>query len=264
MDTTTSDGGAGIPAEPTQASEAVQAEENVDQVITKDENGTPTLEPATSAQSADEEAVSEETKEEPQEAQADEFDAEAYAKKKGIDLSKADPKTLVKMQYEAEKRMHEATAKAKELETAAVSQVPLDYTGDPNLDALNQQVNTLLIKNNVNDFFNRNPDAREFESKMAEIVTQRPHLQNDLDALYALARTDPNRDEELKAQGGKQALTNLAQKQQQIPPGANATNSGVYESSQITPGNVYELIDKNDQAWFQKNYKAINKAISGK
>ena len=75
---------------------------------------------------------------------------------------------------------------------------------------------------------------------------------------------DPSREAELKQAGGRQALENLAQKQQQIPPGADATNSGVYESQTINPRNVYELVDKNDQVWFEKNHDAISKAIAGK
>lgn len=261
MDTTTNDGGA--QAQPDNTSTAVTTEgHNADQVITTDSNGTPTMEPVTS-QSESAEAAPEPEKESEAQATAEPTDdVESWAKEKGLPLD--DPVKLAKMYRDAEKKMHEATSKARELETATVAQAPLEYTGNPDVDSLTAQVNTLLIKNNVNDFFSNNPQAREYESKMAEIVTQRPHLQNDLDALYALARTDPSREAQIKQDGGREALTNLAQKQQQIPPGTNATNSGVYASSQINPQNVYDLIDKNDQAWFQKNYDTINKAISGK
>lgn len=264
MDTTTTDGGA--QAQP-QDSAAVTTEPG-DMLITTDEQGAPTLkpvddptQPVTSSESADE-AVSEDLSTETQASETTEPSVEEWAKSKNLPLD--DPVKLAKMYRDAEKRMHEATEKARELETATVAQAPVDYTGDPGYDSLAQSVNTLLIQNNVRDFFSDNPEARQFESKMAEIVTQRPHLQNDLDALYALARTDPNREAELKASGGREALTNLAQKQQQIPPTAGATNSGVYESQQISPQNVYELVDKNDQAWFEKNHEAISRAMSGK
>jgi phage portal protein BeeE len=265
MDTTTTDGGA--QAQP-QDSAAVTTEPG-DMVITTDDNGAPTLQPVeetvTSSVEADatDEAVSQETQATVTDTKdSDESSVEEWAKSKGLPLD--DPVKLAKMYRDAEKRMHEATEKARELETATVAQVPVDYTGDPGYDTLAQSVNTLLIQNNVRDFFSDNPEARNFESKMAEIVTQRPHLQNDLDALYALARTDPGREAELKQAGGREALTNLAQKQQQIPPTAGATNSGVYESQQISPQNVYELVDKNDQEWFEKNHAAISKAMSGK
>lgn len=260
MDTTTPDGGA-EQAQPT-TTEAVTTGQNADQVITTDSNGTPELQPVTS-QSESVEAAPEPEAEQPTEpvAQAPADDVEEWAKKKGISLE--DPKKIAQMYRDAEKKMHEASAKARELEQATIAAQTLDYTGDDDRDNLAQTVNQLLIQNNVRDFFGNNPEAREYESKMAEIVTQRPHLKNDLDALYALAKTDPSRETELKQAGGREALTNLAQKQQQVPPGANATNSGVYESQTITPRNVYDLIDKNDQAWFEKNHDAINKAISG-
>lgn len=261
MDTTTSDGGGTDVSQPT-TTEAVEGH-NEDQVITTDDNGTPTLESTSQAQDASE-AVSEETTEAPAEesteAQAD--DVEEWAKKKGLPLD--DPVKLAKMYRDAEKRMHDATERQRELETASVAQVPLDYTGDPSYDSLAQNVNTLLVQNKVRDFFSDNPEARQFESKMAEIVTQRPHLQNDLDALYALARSDPSREAELKQAGGREALTNLAQKQQNVPPAAGATNSGSYASQTITPQNVYQLVEQNDQDWFEKNHKAISKAMSGK
>lgn len=261
MDTTTTDGGA--QAQP-QDSAAVTTEHNADQVITTDAQGTPVMEPVTSQAQDASEAVSEEAEapaEAPQaETQAD--DVSEWAEKKGLPLD--DPVKLAKMYRDAEKRMHEATEKARELETASVAQVPVDYTGNPEIDTLAQSVNTLLVQNKVRDFFSDNPDARQFESKMAEIVTERPHLQGDLDALYALARNDPNREAELREAGGKEALTNLAQKQQQVPPAAGATNSGSFASQTITPQNVYQLVDSNDQAWFEKNHDAISKAMSGK
>ena len=264
MDTTIPDGGTQVE-QPTQESEAVTPGYNADQVITTDNNGTPDLAPVTSQSESAPEAA--EAPQEPAQATAEPAADEtvAWAEKKGLKINpnNATEVKLAQMQREAERKMHEASAKARELENT-VTQVPVDVTGDPQYDTLAQSVNQLLIQNSVRDFFSNNPEARDYESKMAEIVTQRPHLRNDLDALYALAKTDPSRETELKQQGGKEALENLAQKQQQIPPGANATNSRVYESSQINPQNVYDLVDRNDQAWFEKNYDAIQKAMSGK
>ena len=267
MDTTTSDGGA--TAQPTQPTEAVTTDYNADQVITSDDNGTPTLESVTSqddqtqapsAPAVDDDTSSEETA--PTQATSSEEDIKDWAAKKGLPLE--DPVKLAQMYRDAEKKMHEATSKAREFNNAVINQPLVDFTGNPIVDQLASQVNQLTIQSKVQSFFDSTPEAREFEGKMAEIVIERPHLQNDLDALYALARNDPSREDELKREGGRQALTNLAQKQQAIPPSAGATNSQSYETAAITPSNVYDLIDKNDQAWFQKNYSAINKAISGK
>lgn len=264
MDTTTTDGGDAQASQPDTSAAVTTDEHNADQVITTDDNGTPTMAPVTSTTSEESaEAVSEDTSTPEAQAPADES-VEDWAKKKGIDLEKADPKKLAQMYRDAEKKMHDATVRARELESTAVAQVPVDYTGDPNIDSLAKQVNTLLVKNNVNDFFRDNPEAREFEPKMAEIVLQRPHLQHDLDALYALARNDPSREAQLKQAGGKEALTNLAQKQSQVPPTAGATNSGVYATNTITPENVHQMVDTHDQAWFEKNHKAISDAMEGK
>lgn len=275
MSTTTPEGGAAQAAQPT-TTEAVASGHNVDQVITTDSNGTPTLEPVTSpsesaeaateteAQAPVEEAQAPAQTEEPQGTEVEDLDK--FAQAKGFDpakLSEGERKAL-EMARNAEKRMHEATSKSRELEQAT-AQATIDYTGDPNVDALAQTVNQIVIQNQVRDFFSNNPEARNFESKMAEIVMQRPHLKGDLDALYALAKSDPNREAEIEANGGRKALENLAQKQQQIPPGANATNSSVYaDSSIITPANVYDLVDSHDQAWFEKNHKAISDAMAGK
>lgn len=267
MDTTTSDGGAST-AQPTETSEAVTTGHNADQVITTDSNGTPSLEPVTSqAQSASEEAVSEKTTsapavEETTETQAPADDIQSWAEKKGLPLD--DPVKLAKMYRDAETKMHEATQKAREFETAALETSTVEYTGDPAFDSYAEVVNKMVIKDTVRDFFASTPEAREYESKMAEIVIQRPHLKGDLDALYALARNDPSREAELRSEGGRKALENLAQKQSQVPPASGATNSGVYQSQTITPNNVYDLVDSNDQAWFEKNHAAISKAMSGK
>lgn len=264
-ETTTTDSGA-VTAQPqTDVAESTEKFDGTEQVINTDENGTPTLEPiASQAQtepneaSADE-AVSETTDtKETQATQTD--DVKEWAEKKGLPLD--DPVKLAKMYRDAEQKMHDATMAARQLETATVN--TLDYTGDTSYDQLAHTVNQLQIQNSVRDFFTANPEAQQFESKMAEIVTERPHLKNDLDALYALARTDPSREETLKQEGGRKALQDIAQKHQQIPPASGATNSAVYESNQITPSNVWEMVDKNDQEWFQKNYEAINRAISCK
>lgn len=264
MDKTTpsSNGGVADATLPQDNTEAEQLEGN-EQVVSQDENGTPTLTPITDAptqNSADEAASNN------KEAIADAGDdLSDWAKKQGIDFDNPTPeqaKQLAKRLRDTQQKMHEATEAAKQLETAAVQ--TLDYTGDANYDELAQTVNQLAIQNTVRDFFTQNPEAKEFEAKMAEIVTDRPHLKNDLDALYALARSDPNRESELKQAGGREALQNLAQKQQQQPPSSGATNSSEFASSSvITPQNVYELVDKNDQAWFEKNHDAISKAIAG-
>lgn len=237
--------GRAIESQPEQTTEAVVATETQDE--------TPTPAPSTNDQPDAEQADSGES-------QADADDIEDWAKKKGLPLE--DPVKLAKMYRDAEKRMHEATAKSKELNQAVMEQPLVEYTGNDYVDQLAAQVNQLTIQNRVETFFSANPEAREYETKMAEIVQQRPHLQQDLDALFALARNDPNREAELKKEGGRQALTNLAQKQQAVPPRAGASVPS-NDPVAITPQNVFDLVDSHDQAWFEKNHKAISKAMQG-
>lgn len=243
MDTTTSvDGGTDVP-EPTETTEAVADDSQATQVV--DDQSTSQANDQISAEAGDE-------------AQADEPQADdvtEWAKKKGLPLD--DPVKLANMVRESERKMHEALGKSRELETAATQAQTLDYTGDPNFDQYAATVNQLLVKETVRDFFQENPEAREYESKMAEIVLDRPHLQGDLDALYALARTDPSREAQLIEEGGRKALTNLAQKQQAVPPTANATNAGDFSSSKITPANVEQLVAENGAEWYEANRAEI-------
>lgn len=266
MDTTTPDGGAQAQPETT---EAVTTGHNADQVITTDDNGTPTMAPVTSAQEetpSAEEAVSEEevpvaSTEETQAAE-DKTDDEmvAWSEKKGIKINPDNPNEvkLARMQLEAERKMHAAN-QIKSVEPA--EELPL--TGDPNYDAIAERLNRREQVDYVRSWFDANPSAKDARTELQEIAAARPYLTN-MDDVYAhYLASSPSREADIRKQGGKEALTNLAQKQQQIPPGTNATNSGEYVSGQITPQNVYDLVDKNDQAWFEKNHKAISKAMSG-
>lgn len=266
MSTTTSDSGASKDAQPTQ-DEAV-AEHSDDQVITKDDNGTPTLAPVSNDDqpSADEAASDDSQDKSPdnnKEAQADDqAELKDWLSRKKLEVDFENPREvkLAEMQRQAEKKMHEATQAAK---APTPPPAPIDVEGDESYAALADTVNELQLKQTVNEFFTANPDAVPYREKMAEISNQRPWV-NDLEALYAMAKTDPSREADIKKAGGKEALTNLAQKQQAIPPQSNATDSSVYESRNITPQNVYDLVEKNDQEWFEKNHAAINKAMAGK
>lgn len=260
MDTTTNEGGS-QGEQPT--TEAVDADKGA-QVIGVDENGTPALEP--SQESADskesQEAATEAPGQETEEAQAPVDELDKFAKAKGFDpnaLTEGERKAL-EMARNAEKKMHETT------QSYSSSIEPPEYlaeTGDVNVDPIVERQNILEQRQYVRDWFDANPDMKDHRMELQQIAADRPWL-HDMDDVKAHFLANPSREAQLKNDGGREALENLAQKQQQVPPGATATNSGVYESSDISPRNVYELIEKNDQAWFEKNYTAINKAIAGK
>jgi hypothetical protein len=266
MDTTTTDGGAQAqPATPA----AVSTGYNADQVITTDASGTPTMAPVTSQSESAEttapasEAVSEKETQAPAEQTSGLEDISSFAKAKGYDpeaLTDGERKAL-DMARNAEKRMHEVTAAARTAAPAPPEDLPL--SGDPNYDAIVSRLNKSEQVQYVTGWFDANPDAKAAKADLQQIAQERPWLQN-MDDVYAHYLANPKRESDLRQAGATDALTTLAQKQQQIPPGANATNSGVYETQTITQRNVFDLIDKHDQAWFEKNHEAINKAIAGK
>lgn len=268
MDTTTPDEGAqsAQPDEPA----AVLTGHNADQIITTDESGTPTLEPVASEAPAEEAAAEEEapaqTEEQPKEAQApadDKTDDEivAWSEKKGLTIDPKNPNEvkLARMQLEAERKMHAAN-QAPKINPPEL----LETTGDVNYDPIVERQNELELKQYVRDWFDANPGMKEHRAELNQIAVQRPWLQ-DMDDVRAHFLANPSREADIKKQGGKEALTNLAQKQSNVPPASGATNSGVYASTQqITPQNVFQQVDSHDQAWFEKHHKAISDAMAGK
>lgn len=272
MNTTTPDDGA-VTAQPSTPTEAVTTEEldGSEQVITTDEHGAPTLEPVSPQAPSASEAVSEEVEanaETPPETQAeaepasDKTDDEiaAWSEKKGLKINPDNPNEvkLARMQLEAERKMHEAN----QYKSAIQPPEPVEETGDPNYDVIAARQNQIELKTYVRDWFDANPEMKDHRGELQRIATERPWLSN-MDDVKAHFLADPNRMASLKKEGGRQALQNIAQKQQQVPPSSGATNSNSYQSAAITPQNVYDLVDRNGQSWFESNYDAIQKAMSG-
>lgn len=261
--TTTSEDGA-VTAQPT-TNEAV--DDNLDgseQVITVDESGTPTMVPLSQAPASASEAVSEEPKEEPEaeETQAEKLDDDIveWTEKKGLKINPDNPNEvkLAQMQRDAERAMH----KANQLKSNIQPPEMLEASDDANYNAVIERQNTLELKTYVRDWFEANPEMKEHRGELERIASERPYLQ-DLDDVRAHFLADPSKLQSLKKEGGRDALQNLAQKQSAIPPTQSATNTSAYATQQINPQNVYELVDKNDQAWFEKNHDAISRAMSG-
>ena len=271
MDTTTPDEGA-VTAQPATPA-AVTAGYNADQVITTDDNGTPELVPATEAEapasqaseSAPDEAVSEEKEtqapEETPAADKTDEDIAAWSEKKGLKINPDNPNEvrLARMQLEAERKMHEAN------QTKTVVPPPelLPESEDPAFNSVIDRQNATELKLYVRDWFDANPEMKQYRAELTKIAAERPYL-TDMEDVAAHLYRDPAFTSKLKNEGGREALTNLAQKQQQIPPSSGATNSGVYQATTITPQNVAQMVDSHDQAWFEKNQAAISAALEGK
>lgn len=262
MDTTTPDGGAQV-AEPITPTEAVTTGQNQDQVIVTDADGTPTMAPVTSTNDqpsetpAVDEAASQDAPATDTQA-TNKTDAEIldWAEKKGLTINPENPNEvkLARMQLETDRKFHENQQRT----VLPPEEIPL--TGTDAMDTIVSRQNEQELKTYVRDWFDANSEMKAHRAELTQIANDRPWLQN-LDDVKAHYLAQPGRTEELKREGGREALTNLAQKQQAVPPSASATNSGNYESAQITPQNVDAMVASHDQAWFEKNHRAISKAM---
>ncbi len=272
MDTTTSEDGAVLAAQPT-TNEA--GTDDGAMVITTDESGTPTMVPVGQEKTEEPNAAStqDDTKAaEPEaapvtvakteEAQANTTDSEIveWAKKKGLEINPENPNEikLARLQLDNDRRFHEAQQRVK----VPVPEL-LEETEDPTLNAIVEKQNNQDLKVYVRDWFDANPAMKEHRQTLMQIAAERPYLQ-DMDDVAAHLYRDPGFVANLRQEGGRQALENLAQKQSAVPPQASASNTAVYSSdTQITPQNVYDLVDSNSQEWFEKNHDAVSKAMQG-
>lgn len=190
-----------------------------------------------------------------------------FAETKGLVLDSDNAKKAAKMAMNAEKLMHTKSARASELERTMSSmgddsaQRQAEVTGE-NPEVL-KRVQRMEIKESIRDFWDSNPDAKQYESEMAKIAVESGLYGSPeaiLKASYAIATM--NNQGAVKSQGKREALESLAHKQQAAVPMGNAVTSSM-TSQNITPQNVYQLVDRNDQKWFESHYDEINRAMRG-
>jgi ribosome-binding ATPase YchF (GTP1/OBG family) len=192
---------------------------------------------------------------------------ENFAKGIGIEdtseLSEREIK-LLKVAKDNQAEYQRTRQKASELEKnmqSVADEEETQYeqsTGQP-LSDTDRLVRKLYIKDNLRSFFDANPNAREYEAKMAQIVTEKPHLAGDLDSLYAVARA--NDAESLKSQGGREALESLAGKQRATAPTGSATNS-MAGKAKITRSEINSRLQSGDTKWYSENLAEINKMVA--
>jgi oligoendopeptidase F len=187
-------------------------------------------------------------------------DTVAWAEKKGIDLN--DPEGIqkaVQSYREAEKQLHKTSQERSDLKKVVESGEFTQPIDDTEAALLRSELEQMKLENKVNSFWTQNPDAKEYEDSMVELLSERPHLASDLEALFALAKVKSGDD---KRAGGKEALEKLATKQKASIVTGAATQSASAEQG-ITPQNVDALVGTHDHAWYMKNRDAINKAMEG-
>jgi hypothetical protein len=167
----------------------------------------------------------------------------SFAKGLGIEdvsaLSERELK-LLKVAKDNQAEFQRQAQKASELEKTLSTSARQDIdaaTESGEVDAAQlalAEVAALKLQNSVSNFFLTNPDAKQHEQEMVKLITDRPQLgamvkQGALSIpdLYAMVRgSDPTVVAEAKAQGGKQALQQLANKQlAKAVPGSATTAS---------------------------------------
>jgi len=162
-------------------------------------------------------------------------DVSKFAQAKGLELDSDNARKAIKMAMEAEKRMHQATQKTGELEKGMISmsdasseQVAQATGQDPELL---KRLNAMEVKGQIRDFFDGNPEARQYESEMTKIAAEAGlygSAEAILKASYAMAKAgDTSATASVKSQAKRDTLESLAHKQQAAVPRGNATNSDI-------------------------------------
>lgn len=195
----------------------------------------------------------------------------SFAKGQGIeDLSEltAREKSLLKSAYDSKVEYTQKRQRASEMEKTmttmsdeSAEQVAESTGQDPEVL---KRLQRMEVKDSIREFWDTHPDAKQHEGEMAKIAVESGLYGSPeaiLKASYAIAMSQ-NTDA-VKSQGKREALESLAHKQHAAVPPGNAVNGSSMTSATITPQNVDQLVAQNSQAWFEKNYDKINKAMAG-
>lgn len=216
------------------------------------ETGAEIAQPVETESTAAVETPTESTEEqtsEPAEGASDE-DAElsAWASKKGLELDSDNTRKAAKMAREAEKDFHAKRQQSSELEKAAAAISDEDAASTAQATgqdaALLQRVQRVEIRENVRDFWNQPDIDKAYEPAMIELLKTKPYLAGDLESLYATAVMKSGGVAAVKSQGGRDALTKLAQNQQAAVPRGNATSAGQPQKKEFKDLSLAEMEKK--------------------
>lgn len=223
-DTTTS-----TVQEETQASETTQLEAPEAQAVqdTEDvQDSTQTTETEDSSASSDDST-------------SDEAELFAWAEKKNVKTD--DPIALLKMLRDGDKKVHAASQEVKQLRES------FDSMGqEQGLD----DTSILLNRLQVTDFYLNNPEARNYDDKMAQIVNEKPYLANDLATVYKLAKFESAESEMLarSQQVKKETLAQVAKAESAAPPEGTASTRDTIPS-QPTDDDIAKMSLAEYEAW---------------
>lgn len=162
-----------------------------------------------------------------------------WAKSSGMDTS--DPVKILKRLRDTQQALHENTNKTSELQKQVGN---TDYFDEPS--AVIQEARVL-------NFYNSNPDARNYDVKMGEIyqnyaVTNpefADQLLRNLPALYAMAKLEDTQQQVVSArqQGMNEAIEATKKAETAAAPSVNATSSAPAPSA-WSDAKVAEVIAK--------------------
>lgn len=235
------------------------------QGVQVDDQGTAVAQPEESDKAEAVETPTEEKPEAEEEPSEDE-QLTKFAENKGLQLDSDNAKKAAKMAMNAERAMHQKAQKAGELEKTMTTMS--DTSAEQVAEATGQNPEVLKrlqkmeVKESIRDFWEANPDARQYEDKMAEIAVS-SGLYGTADAIlkasYAMALSQDT--DGVKSATKRATLESLAQKQQAAVPRGNATTS-VVSSDTITPQNVDQMVAKMDVKEYQRRLPEINAALA--
>ena len=155
--------------------------------------------------------------------------------KKGIDITTPEGQAkAAKMYADAQKALTQKAQKASELEKQLTQ--PSGYDDD--------RIIALETKYAVRDFFDANPDAKALEAEMAKYIVENGKAELikqgylTLDEVHAIVAAKSVDTSQIKAEGRKEGLQELANRQRATAVNGSASNSA--PAPQVTSANVEE------------------------
>ena len=155
--------------------------------------------------------------------------------KKGIDITTPEGQAkAAKMYADAQKALTQKAQKASELEKQLTT--PSGYEDD--------RIIALETKYAVRDFFDANPEAKALEAEMAKYIVENGKAELvkqgylTLDEVHAIVAAKSVDTSQIKAEGRKEGLQELANKQRATAVNGSANN--VAPAPQVTSANAEE------------------------
>jgi len=183
-----------------------------------------TQEPETTEEVSEDTEVAEDNSNETQVNESDD-DLKEWARSKGIDPD--DPVALARLARDTEKGFRQYSEKAK----AEANELKNKVTNSEDFT----DSEAVIQEARVINFYNSNPDARNYDQKMGDIYARfqqsdpefAGHLVRHLDTLYAMAKAEDNSTEVMNArqQGKVEATQAIKKAQTASAPKANATTT---------------------------------------